>query len=128
MSRCRVVKNNLPRLIKAMPRAVDGAVDDTTRSLGDVIRATAWKRSGIAVSTTKEVTNGPRMRSRVGIGEPRGRGFYVIFQEYGAYNTWKGQRLGPDPRVAPAAHMHEPILAEQVSHAVRAVCAEAAIR
>lgn len=118
MSKCRVVWNKIPEIRKRLPREVDEAVDDVANSIGDGIREIAWHDTGIAISTTKSVTNGRQMHSRVGIGTDR-KAFYVIFQEFGAYNTWAHRRLGPDPRVQPVAHQHEPMLARRVGEAVQ---------
>jgi hypothetical protein len=122
MGRCVVVYNHIPVIIKRLPVMVDDAVDDTAKAIGDGIRDVAWHRTGLAISTTRSKTNGRRMHSQVGIGYHQGPAFYVIFQEFGAYNTWAGRRLGPDPRVTPVAHQHEPMLRNEVAEAVRGAC------
>lgn len=113
MGRVRVVSNRLPRIIRDLPEEMDRAVDDTADGIADEIRAGAWVDTGVAVSTTKAETDGPPMHSTVGIGETRGRGFYVGFHEFGTVH------MNARPVVGPAAHAAEPVLARNAEDAVR---------
>ncbi len=112
MGRVRIISNRLPSVIAALPREVDQAVDETANALATVIRANAWRDTGVALATTKSDTGGS-MRSTVGIGVERGRGFYVIFHEFGT------RKMGARPVGGPAAHLHEPVLAQKAAEAVR---------
>lgn len=111
--RVRVIRNDLPRIVREMPVAVDGAVDDTANAIADTIRATAWRDTGVVISTTVGKTEGRPMHSEVGVGQVGGRGFYVKFLEFGT------TKMGARPRVQPAAHAAEPLLAVNVSTAIR---------
>lgn len=113
MGRVRVISNRVPQVIERLPREVDRAVDDTADGIAEQVRAGAWVDTGVLVSTVKPETDGPPMRSTVGIGEHEGRGFYAGFNEFGT------SRQTARPVVVPAAHAHEPVLAVEVADAVQ---------
>lgn len=112
MGRVVVKSNRLPEVIRRLPEEMDQAVDETCESMEDAIRAGAWRDSGVAVSTTKAETAGTPMHSTVGIGHDKGRGFYVIFHEFGT------RKMGARPIVGPIAQAHEPILSRNAAQAV----------
>jgi HK97 gp10 family phage protein len=116
VGRVRVVRNDLPRIIRELPQAVDKGVDDTADAIAAQIEATAWRDHGTVVSTTKSVTDGPLSHSEVKVGVKRGRGFYATFLEFGT------SKLTAKPVVQPAAHMHEPTLVANVTEEVGRVC------
>lgn len=111
--RVRVIRNDLPRIIREMPTEVDKAVDETAEHIATTIRATAWRDTGVVISTTVGKTQGRLMHSEVGVGQVGGRGFYVKFLEFGT------TKMRARPRVQPAAHAAEPLLAVNVTTAIR---------
>lgn len=111
--RVRVIRNDLPRIIAGLEGAADEGVDDTAEAIAATIRATAWRDTGVVISTTVSKVEGVPMHSEVGVGEVSGRGFYVKFLEFGT------TKMSARPRVQPAAHAAEPLLAVNVGTAIR---------
>lgn len=115
--RVRVVRNDLPRVIRGLPLAADEGVDQTAVAISDTIRATAWRDTNVAISTVVSKTEGVLGHAEVGVGQVGGRGFYVKFLEFGT------TKMPAQPRVQPAAHAAEPLLAVNVTTAIRRLAA-----
>lgn len=110
--RVRVLRNNLPRIIRELPEAADRAVDETARSIERMIEANAWRDTGVVISTTVARTEGVPGHAEVWVGEVSGRGFYVKFLEFGT------TKMVARPVVGPAGHMHEPVLITNMSREI----------
>lgn len=108
----RVKRNDFGAVARALPDAIDGAVQDMGGDLGDVLKERGWKRTGTAVSTI-EVRDKGVHAVEVAFGWYLGRGFYTGFQEDGTVHQ------APRPVVRPAAHEAEPIFAAYVEKAVK---------
>lgn len=115
MGRVRVVRNDLPRIIRELPEAVDRAVDLTAESLERTIEATAWRDTGVVISTTRVKAAGRPMHAEVWVGVVNGPGFYVRFLEFGT------SKMAARPRVVPAAHAHELVLVDMTTRQIRQV-------
>jgi len=113
-----VVKyNHLPRVIKALPREVDRAVDKTGNEGAEIARQLAPVRSGILVGTTEGKDRG-RLHAEIWSGVYRGHGFYAGFVEFGA-NQPGGHA---QPYMIPTAHLLERVLVRNVTDAVKDAC------
>lgn len=116
MGRVRVIRNDLPRIIRRLPQAADEAVDDTAVALERSIEGSMWHDTGVALRTTRSKTQGRLMHSEVGVGVVNGPGFYVRYHEYGT------TKLAARPVVRPAAHAHEPVLSANMQRKIREAC------
>ncbi len=114
MGRVRVRRNDLPRIIAALPGALDSGVKDSARNLRDELEPKLWRRTGVVRDTAVVVDTGPAS-AVVGVGEEGGHGFYAGFQEWGT------SKQAARPIVGPAGHAHEPKFATDVAEAVRRV-------
>lgn len=115
MGRVRVVRNDLPDVIKQLNKNIDKQVDDTAREMARDLAAVIWYRYGYVQDATVARTRGLN-HAEVWCGFNRDKGFYSRFQEWGTIY----QR--PRPLVGPMAHGYEPIFARDMSRAVKDAC------
>lgn len=111
----RVRRNDLSKVIRDLPKAIEGAVDDIANDLVDVLEQRGWKRTGTAVRTIEKRTIGPMARE-VTFGWYLGRGFYTGFQEFGTVHQ------GARPVVRPAALEAEPVFTRYMEQAIEKAC------
>lgn len=115
MGRVTVKRNDLPEIIKKLPRAIDDAVDEQARVMAKEIQQVVWYRYGYIEQATQARTAG-EMHAEVWCGFNRSTGFYSRFQEWGT--RYQAAR----PIVGPNAHANEPVYAKRVADAVREAC------
>lgn len=116
MGRVRVVRNDLPKVIRKLDENVDKAVDDQARALSKDLSAIVWYRYGYIEDATV-----PRVRgvnhAEVWVGFNKSTGFYSRFQEWGTIHQ------APRPIVGPETFRHENIYARRMTRAVKSACA-----
>lgn len=115
MGKVRVVRNDLPKIIQRLPRAVDDAVDNEARDMARELAREVWYRYGYIQQATVARTRGAN-HAEVWCGFNHDTGFYSRFQEWGT--IYQAAR----PLVGPMAHKHEPIFARRMSDAIREAC------
>lgn len=116
MGRVVVRSNRIPKIMRDLPVEVDKGVDRTAIYLSDSLNGSLWRDTGEVISSKVTKTEGVTMRSTVGVGVLRGKGFYALFLEDGT------SKMAARPVVRPAAHALEPVLAREVGDAVRRAC------
>lgn len=107
----RVRYNHFGAIARAMPKAIDGCVDDVANMMARELKTTLWKDTGLVRRVTVDRARG-RNHAEVWIGYNRGKGFYSRFQEWGTVK----QRARPI--VGPTAHRFERTLAREMAIAV----------
>ncbi len=111
----KVLRNDLPAIIRRLPVAIDEEVDSSAEDLAATLKAILWVDTGLIRRVTTDYPPG-KNHAEVWIGYYRGRGFYSGFQEFGTV------RQAARPIVAPTAHQFEPAYAANMSRAVRKAC------
>lgn len=111
----RVRRNDFGAIARAMPEAIDGAVDETAEEMARELKLTLWVDTGMIRRVTVDRDQG-RNHAEVWIGYNRGRGFYSRFQEWGTVK----QRARPI--VGPTAHRFEAIYRRKMTEAVVRAC------
>ncbi len=115
MCRVRVIRNDIPEILRKLPRAVDDAVDAEARAMARVLSDRVWYRYGYVEQATVARTAG-KNHAEVWCGFNKSTGFYSRFNEWGT--RYQAAR----PIVGPTAHEHEPIFARRMADAVREAC------
>lgn len=111
----RVKYNNLPAVIKALPKAIDVTVDDAAQDISGVLKRILWKDTGKIRRVTTHRDRG-QFHAEVWIGYYLGHGFYSGFQEFGTY------KQAARPIVGPTAHQYEMVYAKNMGDAVKKAC------
>lgn len=116
MGGVRVKRNDFPKIIAKLPRAIDEEVDEAAIDLASVLKTILWVDTGKLRRVTTDHPPG-RFHSEVQVGYYLGHGFYSGFQEFGT------RKQAARPIVGPTAFEFEPIYAGNMSRAVKNACA-----
>jgi HK97 gp10 family phage protein len=111
----RVIRNDFPKVIAALPKAIDEEVDDSGDDLSDTLSATIWRDTGLLSRVTTNHEEGTN-HCEISVGYYLGQGFYSGFQEFGT------RKQAARPIVRPTAHAFEPVYARNMSKAVEDAC------
>lgn len=116
MGRVTVKRNEFPRIIRELPKAVDEGARDTADSLAQVIESRVWRLRGFVKQASFERSSTKGALWEVVCGINRSTGFYSRFNEWGTV------KQAPRPVVGPAAHEFEPRYAQLMANQIRRVC------
>ena len=115
MAGVRIKKNLFPKIIAALPDAIDDEVDEAAADLASVLKSILWVNTGKLRRVTTDHPPG-RNHAEVHVGYYLGHGFYSGFQEFGTV------KQAPRPIVTPTAHEFEPVYAANRTKAVKNAC------
>lgn len=116
MGRVRVVRNDLPKIIRRLPDAVDKEAMDSAKAMSVDLSSKVWFEWGWIEQATFARSSVKGKIAEVVCGINRGHGFYSRFQEWGT--VYQGAR----PVVGPTAHQWEPIYGRRMAAAVKRAC------
>ena len=115
MAGVRVKRNDFPKIIKKLPRAIDEEVDEGAADLSSALKSRLWVDTGLLRRVTTDHPPG-RFHAEVYVGYYLGHGFYSGFQECGT------RRQVARPIVVPTSFEFEPVYAGNMARAVRNAC------
>lgn len=113
--RVRVKRNDLPKIIRALPGALSDGLNETTDQMENALRGRVWKDTGVVMETITD-RDPAELHVTISVGLHKGRGFYSRFHEWGTV------KMNARPVVGPTAHEYEPIFPQIVGKHIRKAC------
>jgi len=113
--RVRVKRNDLPKIILALPGALEKGLDETVSEMENVLRGRVWKDTGVVMETITD-RDPAALHATISVGLHKARGFYSRFHEWGTV------KMNARPVVGPTAHEFEPKFPVIVGKHIRKAC------
>lgn len=111
-----VRRNEFPKIIRALPKAIDDQVDEDGNDLSQDIAEVIWKDTGLLSRITASHPAGSN-HCEISVGYYLGHGFYSGFQEFGT------RKQAARPIVGPLANAYgATIFPKNMGNAVRQAC------